>query len=85
MLLIPCPHCGPRNEDEFVCWSAVDTRPSDPGAMSDAEWVDYVYNFANTKGRARERWWHAAGCGRWLLVDRDTVTHEIHGVESATP
>lgn len=27
----------------------------------------------------RERWLHALGCGRWLNVVRDTVTHEITG------
>jgi sarcosine oxidase subunit delta len=44
--------------------------------------VDYLYIRANPKGLHRERWVHAAGCGQWLVVERDTVSHEILG---ATP
>ena len=25
-----------------------------------------------------EYWHHAAGCRRWLVVTRDTVTHEVY-------
>jgi sarcosine oxidase subunit delta len=83
MLLIPCPHCGPRNEDEFLCWSDADPRrPANPDALSDAEWADYVYMRANTKGRVTERWMHVKGCRRWLLVERDTVTHAITGARA---
>jgi heterotetrameric sarcosine oxidase delta subunit len=84
MMLITCPHCGPRNEDEFVCFSeAAPRRPVDPAALTDEEWVDYVYFRANTKGRVRERWWHARGCRRWLLVERDTMSHAIGAVTDA--
>ena len=77
MMLIPCPFCGPRNEDEFTCWSEAAPRPADPSPLSDTEWVDYVYKHRNPKGRVREQWWHARGCRRWILVERDTLTHEI--------
>ena len=82
MMLIPCPFCGPRNEDEFTCWSEVVPRPAEPSSLSDAEWVDYVYKHRNPKGPVQEQWWHARGCRRWILVERDTLTHEI---ASATP
>jgi sarcosine oxidase subunit delta len=27
-----------------------------------------------------ERWFHFAGCRRWLTVERNTVTNEVHAV-----
>jgi heterotetrameric sarcosine oxidase delta subunit len=81
MLLIACPHCGPRAEAEFrYGGEAGIVRPADPAAASDADWADYLFMRANPKGLLRERWQHAAGCGRWLIVERDTVTHVIRSV-----
>jgi len=78
MLLIPCPHCGNRNEDEFVCaGDANRIRPANPDDLTDNEWQDYLYNNTNTKGWVRERWWHVKGCGRWIELNRNNVTHEI--------
>ena len=85
MLLIACPHCGPRNEDEFLCWSEAEPRrPADPDALGDEQWVEHVYTHGNPKGVSLERWWHQRGCQRWLLVERDTVTHVIHSVRDAS-
>ena len=84
MLLIPCPHCGPRNEDEFVCWSERVVRPADPDALDDADWLDYVYNHTNAKGRVAERWWHARGCRRWVVLERDTLTHRFYPPKDGT-
>ena len=83
MIVIPCPYCGLRNENEFVCWSEVVRRPSDPAALSDAEWVDHVYNHDNPKGWVREQWWHERGCRRWIVVERNTLTHDVAGAEPA--
>ena len=83
MMLIPCPHCGLRNEDEFVCWSeSTPQRPSDPSQLSDAHWNDYIYNHTNPKGWSLERWFHSRGCARWLRIERHTVSHEIRTVET---
>jgi sarcosine oxidase subunit delta len=81
MLRIVCPYCGPRPESEFHCAGDADRRRPEPEAGDEA-WVDYLYIRANPKGLHRERWVHAAGCGQWLVVERDTVSHEILG---ATP
>ena len=35
----------------------------------------------NAKGAARELWIHRAGCGRWIVLSRDTVTHVVTGSE----
>ncbi|MEO5884128.1 MAG: sarcosine oxidase subunit delta [Candidatus Limnocylindrales bacterium] len=81
MLLIPCPHCGPRNETEFhYGGQAGVAQPVDPDTLSDAEWVEYLFLRDNPRGRWRERWVHTAGCRRWFDLDRDTYTNEIRPV-----
>lgn len=81
MLLIECPWCGPRPEQEFTCaGEAHPPRPHDPSAFSDRQWSDYVVMRANLRGLHEERWWHVRGCGSWLSVTRDTLTHDIRTV-----
>jgi sarcosine oxidase, subunit delta len=78
MLLIPCPWCGPRDETEFRAGGEAHiARPSDPDALDDAAWADYLFMRRNPKGPHRERWVHVAGCRRWFNVERDTVSHKI--------
>lgn len=70
---LPCPYCGPRDVHEFVCRGENDmARPDRDEAM-----FDYVYLRDNPIGQVREHWYHAQGCRNWLLVKRDTTTHEI--------
>jgi heterotetrameric sarcosine oxidase delta subunit len=81
MLLITCPYCGPRDEEEFSYGGEAHiARPADPFALSDAEWGQYLFMRKNPKGVHYERWNHARGCRRWLNVARDTVTHRIYAV-----
>jgi heterotetrameric sarcosine oxidase delta subunit len=78
MLLIECPHCGPRDEVEFSCGGEAHiARPTAPDSISDAEWADYLYMRNNPKGALAERWCHILGCRRWFNVERDTVTQEF--------
>ena len=78
MMLISCPWCGPRDETEFhYGGEAARAYPSDPSALTDAEWADFVFTRQNPKGEFAERWSHSAGCRRWFNVVRDTVTHEF--------
>ncbi|MBA1347455.1 sarcosine oxidase subunit delta [Rhizobium sp. WYCCWR 11146] len=80
--LISCPHCGARPKEEFsIRGDAGLVRPA-PDAGSDA-WFDYVYLRDNPRGRHSEFWHHSSGCRRWLIVERDTVTHAVHGVRDA--
>lgn len=80
MLLIPCPHCGPRPELEFAYGGeAHRTRPADPAALSDEAWAAFLYFRTNPKGRHRERWRHVHGCGRFFNLIRDTRTDAILG------
>ena len=78
MLRITCPFCGPRSETEFSFGGPVSSkRPDAPEKLSDSDWVNYLSVVPNPMGPVRENWFHAKGCGRWLTVERDTVTHDI--------
>lgn len=78
MLLIECPWCGPRGEDEFHYGGQAGVDyPADPSALSDVDWAGYLFFRANPKGAFTERWAHAAGCRRWFSLTRDTATNEI--------
>jgi heterotetrameric sarcosine oxidase delta subunit len=79
MLVIICPNCGPRNSDEFVFQGEVKLRP-DPNHTDPAEWRRYLYMKANPAGWASERWFHVAGCRRYLMVERHRSTNEIRDV-----
>ncbi|MEM7722340.1 MAG: sarcosine oxidase subunit delta [Pseudomonadota bacterium] len=76
-MMIPCPICGPRDIREFT-YKGHETylhRPTDEDWSED--WNVYLHNRENPAGPTRELWYHGQGCGAWLLVERDTVTHEV--------
>ena len=78
MLIINCPHCGPREESEFACGGEAHiARPLAENSISDAEFAEYLFLRDNPKGLFLERWRHSAGCRRWFNIARDTVSHEI--------
>jgi methylglutamate dehydrogenase subunit B len=80
--LITCPHCGVRPKEEFtIRGDASPVRP-DPQAKF-AAWDAYVHLRANVRGVMAEHWQHSGGCRRWLVVERDTFTHEVHSVTDA--
>jgi len=81
MLLITCPHCGPRDEIEFRFGGQAHlSRPGPPETVTDQEWADYLFTRSNPRGTGLERWVHAAGCRQWFNIARSTVTHEILAV-----
>jgi sarcosine oxidase subunit delta len=81
LLLITCPWCGARAQDEFVCrGEAHIARPAEPDRASDAAWADYLFMRSNPKGLHAERWLHRHGCRRWFHVLRDTVSDRILAV-----
>lgn len=78
MLLIDCPYCGQRPENEFRCGGESHIeRPGPHGEVSDEAWSDYLFYRSNPKAEHRERWMHAGGCRRWFNLVRNTVTHRI--------
>jgi sarcosine oxidase subunit delta len=78
MLLINCPYCGERPELEFHYGGEGHiARPSDPPALSDEQWTQYLYVRSNAKGVHAERWRHVHGCGRFFNALRNTVTDKF--------
>ena len=76
MILIPCPHCGPRNSNEFAYWG--ESRPRPPtGTVTPAEWRAYLYLRQNPAGWTTEIWLHRFGCGKFFLAERHTLTNEV--------
>lgn len=82
MIRIPCPFCGPRDHAEFsygsdgsIAYPALDAPVED--------WHDAVFLRENVCGVQTETWQHVNGCRMWLVVERDTTTHEIHSVRPA--
>jgi sarcosine oxidase subunit delta len=78
MQLIECPWCGPREETEFHYGGEAHVAyPSDPQALTDEQWAQYVFFRNNPKGLFAERWTHSHGCRRWFNAIRDTVTYRF--------
>ncbi|MBA3449464.1 MAG: sarcosine oxidase subunit delta [Pseudaminobacter sp.] len=86
---IACPFCGERESGEFTYLG--DAKPKRPAMVAlDAErageddsFYDYVYLRDNVAGDMSEYWYHGGGCRSWLVVGRNTITHEISSVEPA--
>jgi heterotetrameric sarcosine oxidase delta subunit len=78
---LKCPLCGDRDRREFYYYGAEDYlhRPSE--GAEPAAWDNYLHLRDNVAGVVRDLWYHETGCAQWLLVTRNTVTHEISGVE----
>jgi sarcosine oxidase, subunit delta len=55
----------------------------DPGAVSDADWAEFLYFRSNPKGVFAERWRHVSGCGRFFNCLRDAVSDRILAVYKA--
>ena len=79
--LIPCPYCGIRPREEFSVRGAALRRPP-PEALED-DWFAYVHLRDNPRGVLAEFWHHAGGCRRWLIVTRNTATHDVIAARDA--
>lgn len=80
-LRINCPNCGSRPFTEYWFGGEVGAAPPAPGSRPDptAEFERIWYR-RNPAGLQTERWFHHAGCRRWLTAERDTVTNAIHAI-----
>lgn len=76
MILLPCPYCGLRNSDEFSYRGEVTERPP-VGQTDPTDWRRYLYQKRNPAGWTVERWYHRAGCRKFFVAERHTVTNEV--------
>ncbi len=81
MIRIPCPVCGLRDHSEFNYYRPADESPGLEAPQQD--WVQHLFIRENARGPVREYWHHIQGCRLWLVVERDTLTHEVSSVEIA--
>ena len=83
-MIIEHPLLGPRDAAEFVYFgdAAMIDRP-DGMTVDDTGMHDYMYLRDNPAGDIRELWYHEQGDRSWLVVTRNTITHEIIKVELA--
>ena len=78
---ITCPLCGTRDRREFYYYGH-ETYLNRPSPDADpADWDDYLHLRDNPAGVTKDLWYHETGCGAWVLVTRNTVTHEIMASE----
>jgi len=82
MIIINCPFCGPRDHSEFGYGGDASIDYPELDAPVD-EWHDAIYLRENICGMQAETWHHVNGCRMWLIVERDTMTHEIKSVRPA--
>ena len=83
-MIIEHPLLGPRDAVEFVYLgdAAMIDRP-DGMTVDDTGMHDYMYLRDNPAGDIRELWYHEQGDRSWLVVTRNTITHEIIKIELA--
>ena len=81
---LKCPICGDRDRREFY-YVGHALALERPDAAADATaWDDYLHNRDNPAGVTKDLWFHETGCSAWLVVTRDTVTHEVFDCELAS-
>ena len=80
-----CPHCGERDHQEFTYrGDASAIRPAlDNTSIDDHN--SYVYDRTNPDGVHRELWNHTSGCRTHMVVERNTITHEILSCQPIGP
>jgi sarcosine oxidase subunit delta len=84
-MIINHPLLGPRDAEEFFHLgdATLINRPDGLAEGAIEAFHDYLYLRDNPAGEYRELWYHEQGDRSWLVVTRDTTTHEISKVELA--
>jgi methylglutamate dehydrogenase subunit B len=84
-MIINHPLLGPRDSQEFTYLgdASLIERPNWQAANAVDQFYDYLYLRNNPAGLHRELWFHEQGDRSWLVVTRNTLTHDITSVELA--
>ena len=84
-MIINHPLLGPRDAAEFVylCDAALMDRPDPEAEYAAEQFYEYGYLRDNPAGEHQELWYHEQGDRSWLVVTRNTLTHEITSVKLA--
>ena len=84
-MIINHPLLGPRDASEFVYLgdACLIDRPDWQASNAADAFHDYLYLRDNVAGEMQELWFHEGGDRSWLVVTRDTRSHEIKHVQLA--
>jgi sarcosine oxidase subunit delta len=84
-MIIDHPLLGPRDVAEFIYLgdASLLDRPDWQAEDAAEAFHEYGYLRDNIAGKMQELWYHEQGDRSWLVVTRDTLTHEITDVEMA--
>ena len=84
-MIINHPLLGPRDAQEFTYLgdASLINRPHGQAENAAELFYEYLHVRDNTAGEHRELWFHEHGDRSWLVVTRNTLTHEIINVELA--
>ncbi|KLN59831.1 sarcosine oxidase subunit delta [Kiloniella spongiae] len=84
-MIINHPLLGPRDASEFVYKgdASLIERPDWQADNAAELFHDYLYLRDNPAGEHQELWYHEQGDRSWLVVTRNTLTHDITNVELA--
>jgi sarcosine oxidase subunit delta len=84
-MIINHPLLGPRDAAEFVYLGDAEliNRPDPEAPNADNKFYEYMYLRDNPAGEHRELWYHEQGDRSWVVVTRNTISHEITSVEMA--
>ena len=84
-MIINHPLLGPRDISEFVYLgdASLLKRPTWDSNKSEEKLYEDLYLRNNVAGIHKELWFHQHGDRSWLVVTRNTISHEITKVELA--
>ncbi len=84
-MIINHPLLGPRDAAEFVYLgdASLMQRPNPKSETAAEDFHNYQYLRNNPAGEHKELWYHEQGDRSWLVVTRNTLSHEITHVELA--
>ncbi len=84
-MIINHPLLGPRDAAEFTYLgdASLLARPDWQSETAAGDFDAWLHLRDNPAGEHRELWFHEQGDRSWLIVTRNTLTHEITGVEMA--
>ena len=84
-MIINHPLLGPRDAFEFVYLGSAEllNRPNWESDSAEHDFYQYLYIRENICGDNKELWYHEQGDQSWLVITRNTLTHEINNVELA--
>ena len=79
-MLIPCPHCGTRPVEEFTfLGDAAPSRAPPPTILPRWSSGTTTSTCATIRAGAFDEYaHHSGGCRAWLVVSRNTETHEVY-------